>query len=103
MLIAISRAFDLDAVDGLLFLTMHRRDFLVLSGDGLLRFARLIVAGLASVELKANNSWQLVTYAVNITEKGRQIVEAWRAGDPVGLSNALGPMRGPDSGGELPT
>src|SRR5262249_24408098 len=42
MLVAISRAFDLEAVDRLLFLNMCPKDFLVVSGDGLLHFARLI-------------------------------------------------------------
>ena len=55
MLVAISRAFDLDAVDRLLFLSACKKDFLIVSGDGLLHFARIIAAGMASVEQKANN------------------------------------------------
>ncbi|MGB8987239.1 MAG: hypothetical protein WCC37_11600, partial [Candidatus Sulfotelmatobacter sp.] len=42
MLVAISRAFDLDAVDRLLFLNACPKDFLIVSGDGLLHFARII-------------------------------------------------------------
>jgi hypothetical protein len=76
MLVAISRAFDLDAVDRLLFLSPCPKDFLILSGDGVLHFSRLVAAGLATVELKANNNFQLVTYAVNISDKGRQLIEA---------------------------
>ena len=82
MLVALSRGFDLEAVDRLLFLVGCEKDFLVVSGDGLLHFSRLIAAGLASAELKARNNWQLVSYAINISEKGRQIVEAWKSGDP---------------------
>jgi hypothetical protein len=82
MLVTISRAFDLEAVDRLLFLTPLEKDFLIVSGDGLLHFARLIAAGLASVDLKANNNWQIVTYAINISEKGKQLIEAWRGGMP---------------------
>ena len=95
MLVAISRAFDLDAVDRLLFLTNLKKDFLVVSGDGLLQFARIIAAGLASVEQKANNNWQIVTYSLNISAKGKQIIDAWRQGDRTKLSQVLGgPMPG---------
>jgi hypothetical protein len=95
MLVAISRAFDIDAIDKLLFLNSHEPDFLVVSGDGLLHFARLIAAGLASGEQKTNNNWQLVTYTVNISETGRQIIEAWREGDRTRLKKVIGgPMPG---------
>ncbi len=71
MLVAITRAFDLEAIDRLLFLAMCPTDFLVVSGDGLLHFDRLIAADLANGALKANNNWQIVTYTVNISAKGR--------------------------------
>lgn len=90
MLVAISRAFDLEAVDKLLFLNMCPKDYLVVSGDGLLHFARLVAAGLVSVEQKANNAWQIVTYAVNISEKGKFIIDAWQQGDRTRLSQLLG-------------
>jgi hypothetical protein len=103
MLVAISRAFDLEAVDKLLFLTTCSQDFLVVSGDGLLHFARLIAAGLADVHLKANNNFLIVTYAVNISEKGKQLIEAWRDGDRARVSQVLGgPVPGADSSGQLP-
>jgi len=81
MLIAITRAFDVEAIDRLIFLEPLNQDFLIVSGDGLLHFARLIAAGLASSSQKSNNNFQIVTYSVNISEKGRQLVEAWRQGD----------------------
>ena len=90
MLVAIGRAFDVDAIDRLLFLNMCPPDYLVVSGDGVLHFARLIAAGLVNVAMKANNNWQIVTYAVNISNKGRQLVQAWQQGDRKGISNALG-------------
>ncbi len=102
MLVAISRAFDVEAVDRLLFLSPLAKDFLVVSGDGLLHFGRLIAAGLASVEQKANNNWQLVTYAINISEKGKQLIEAWRQGDRTRLTRVLsGPTPGADPSGNL--
>src|ERR1700722_16460548 len=90
MLVAITRAFDVEAVDRLLFLESCTKDFLVVSGDGLLHFSRLIAAGLATVEQKSNNNWQLVTYAVNIQDKGRQLIEAWRQGDRTRLQQGKG-------------
>jgi HNH endonuclease len=97
MLVAITRAFDVEAVDRLLFLDACAKDFLVVSGDGLLHFGRLIAAGLASVEQKSNNNWQLVTYAVNISEKGRQLIEAWKLGDRTRLRAVMG---GPTPGAQ---
>jgi hypothetical protein len=96
MLVAITRAFDVEAIDRLLFLESCKKDFLVVSGDGLLHFSRLIAAGLATVEQKSNNNWQLVTYAVNIHDKGRQLIEAWKQGDRTRLRRVMG---GPVPGG----
>jgi hypothetical protein len=97
MLVAISRAFDIDAVDRLLFLNGCNKDFLVVSGDGLLHFGRLIAAGLATVEQKSNNNWQIVTYSVNISDKGRLIIEAWKQGDRTRLKKVIGgPVPGDD-------
>lgn len=90
MLVAISRAFDVEAIDRLLFLESLKKDFLVVSGDGLLHFARLVGAGLASAVQKSNNNWQLVTYAVNISDKGRLLVEAWKQGDRRRLKQIVG-------------
>lgn len=95
-LVAITRAFDVEAIDRLLFLESCTTDFLVVSGDGLLHFGRLIAAGLASVDQKSNNNWQIVTYAVNISDKGRQLIEAWKQGDQTRLQNVMG---GPVPGG----
>src|SRR6266404_9231579 len=89
MLVTIGGAFDLEAIDRLMFLSMCPKDYLVLSGDGVLHFARLIAAALVNVELKANNAWQLVTYAVNISDKGRQLIDAWKAGNRAAISSAL--------------
>ena len=82
-LVAINRAFDLEAIDRLMFLETLRKDFLVVSGDGVIHFDRLIGAGLASVSSKSNNNGLLVTYAVNLSPKGRMLIEAWKSGDHV--------------------
>ena len=89
MLVALSGAFDIESVDRLLFLEMCPTDYLIVSGDGLIQFSRLIAAGLASVAMKANNSWQLVTYAVNISDKGRLLIQAWKSGERSTIATAL--------------
>ena len=104
MLVAISRAFDLEAVDRLLFLNDCKKDFLIVSGDGLLLFSRVITAGMASVEQKVNNNWQIVTYAVNISPKGKQLINAWKQGDRTKLSQVLGgPVPGQSPSGGIPS
>ncbi len=90
MLVAITRAFDVEAIDRLLFLELCEKDYLIVSGDGLLNFSRLIAAGLADMEQKANNANQLVTYAVNISDKGGLLIEAWREGDRTRLRTVIG-------------
>jgi HNH endonuclease len=91
MLVAVRQAFDLDVLDKLLFLAKLPDDYLVVSGDGVLHFARLIAADLAQFQLKANNAWQLVTYTVKLSPKGRMLVSAWKSGDRSALLNALSP------------
>jgi hypothetical protein len=90
MLVAISRAFDMDAVDRLLFLNSLRQDQLIVSGDGVLRFDRLIAAGLANFDLKANNGNLIVTYSINISNKGKMLIEAWKSGDRERLKQTMG-------------
>jgi HNH endonuclease len=98
MLVAISRGFDVDAIDRLLFLNSLKKNYLIVSGDGVLRFDRLIAAGLATFGRKANNHDLIVTYCVNISDKGRLIIEAWKAGDRERLKQAMG---GPVPGNSL--
>ena len=90
-LIALNAAFDNDAVDKLLFLSLIPVDYLIVSGDGLLNYSRLIAADLARVDMKANNGFQLVTYAVNISDKGRKLIEAWKSGNRAQVADALQP------------
>jgi hypothetical protein len=96
MLVAISRAFDLDAVDRLLFLRMCP-DGIVLSGDGLLHFARLIAAGLACFcPHKSSNEFY---HRVTLSEQGRLLIQAWQRGDRAELSQRLrGPVPATESG-----
>jgi hypothetical protein len=45
---------------------------------------------LATAEQKSNNNWQLVTYAVNISGKGCQLIEAWKQGDRARVRQVIG-------------
>lgn len=91
MLVALNAAFSVEVVDSLLFLGISSpRGDLVVSGDGVLRFSRLIAAGYADYQLLANNANQLVTYTVGLTAKGAELLNAWRAGDRTSLANLIG-------------
>lgn len=90
-LVALSAAFDRQAIDRLLFLDQAREPKLVVSGDGVLRFASLIAAGLARFSMQIFKPMEGVyLYRVRLTEKGARLVEAWRRGDRLGVERALG-------------
>ncbi|MBI4509954.1 MAG: HNH endonuclease [Deltaproteobacteria bacterium] len=88
ILVALNQAFDKHAVDDLLFLEKLRPGELAVSGDGVLRFSRLIAADLAAFRLLMQNG-PLVLYEVGVTEKGKLLVDAWKEGDRESVSNAL--------------
>ena len=91
MLVALSRAFDVETIDRLLFLRNCPDDFVIVSGDGLIAFSRMIAADLVLCRMKANSNWVIVTYAINISPKGRHLVDAWAQGDRLAIAQALGP------------
>lgn len=92
LLVALMQAFDKQAIDDLLFLDavsnslnsknelILKPNALALSGDGVLKFSRLIAAGLADYTIITNNNWQLVTYTVFLTQKGKNLITDWKAG-----------------------
>ena len=89
ILVALNAAFDRDAIDQLLFLSMCQENYLIVSGDGLLQFSRLIAANLATDQMVGNNANLLVTYAINISARGRQLIEAWKSGERSRVADAL--------------
>lgn len=91
MLVALNGAFDNPTIDLLLFLEGCPKGSLVISGDGLLKFSRLISAGLAETAMLANNANLLVTYTVWVSPKGLQLISAWKSGNRVALQTALTP------------
>ena len=65
-----------------------------------MKFANLIAAGLASshtshMQTSPNYSHH---YGVKLTEKGKMVIEAWKAGDKDALDRALAQGAGPKGG-----
>jgi HNH endonuclease len=88
MLLALNHAFDRESLDLLLFLRAAREregeteGRIGYSADGLLRFARLIGAGLVDFGLHSiNYRARTRGYYVQLTESGELLVEAWIQGD----------------------
>ena len=104
MLIALNNAFDRESMDLLLYLWHTKEQEIWYSGDGLLRFAGLIAAGLVSFQTELKyartpfhnvkmhgiddvlvhpipHSPQMVVEKIELSDRGMQLVEAWRNGD----------------------
>jgi hypothetical protein len=58
------------------------------SGDGVLHFTHLVAAGPADYRLFTQNG-PLILYQVGLTQKGVQVVNAWRSGDCAQIEAAL--------------
>lgn len=89
MLVSLSHAFDQQTMDDLLFLATPARVDLRVSGDGVLKFTRLIGSGLATYSMAADDG-RHVQYRVALTQKGVNLVEAWRSGNRALVSEVLG-------------
>lgn len=89
MLLALNHAFPREAVDMLLLLHKIQGQQFFISGDGLLKIACLIVAGLVTHNnlrcwmIGSQGSEAFGTY-ISLTEKGRTLVETWLSGDGPG-------------------
>jgi hypothetical protein len=92
ILISLSHAFDSSTIDDLLFLALPAMEHLQISGDGVLKFSRLIAAGLAEFRMWIQNG-PLVTYKVGLTTKGAQLIDAWMSGNREAVAQALGGAR----------
>lgn len=89
MLVSLSHAFDTATIDDLLFLATPQAADLRVSGDGVLKFSRLIGAGLATFSLFMANG-PLLLYSVGLTQKGVHLINAWRSGDRQAVAQVLG-------------
>jgi hypothetical protein len=88
MLIALNEAFDKDTIDNLIFLSKIPRKTLGLSGDGVLKFSKLISADLAQFEIIIRNG-PLIVYDVYLTQKGLLLFQAWQKGEDQELRKVL--------------
>lgn len=80
ILVALSQAFDVHTIDDLLFLSLPETAELRLTSDGVLRFSRLVGSGLAGFQ-KVDAYWSNPLFQVSLTEKGNQLVAAWKSGN----------------------
>lgn len=80
VLVSLGQAFDTEAIDNLLFLNNPQTKDLRVSGDGVLKFSRLIAANLAEFRLVMQNG-PLLLYEITLSQKGRLLVDAWMRGD----------------------
>lgn len=89
MLVSLSHAFDTATIDDLLFLASPPAANLRVSGDGVLKFSRLVATGLATFAVFMQNG-PLILYQVGLTPKGAQLVDAWRSGNRQTVARLLG-------------
>lgn len=80
MICSLNGAFDRDSIELLNFLAVTQDNPPSISGDGVLRFARLISAGLALHQVTMQNG-PLINYGVFLTQRGTDLINAWRQGD----------------------
>lgn len=88
VLVSLSHAFDTHTIDDLLFLGTNEASTLRLSGDGVLKFSRLIASGLATF-YQVDAAWAERYYAVSLTAKGEQLISAWKAGNRDAVARAI--------------
>lgn len=91
LLVSLSQAFDQRDIDDLLFLDTPQPYPLEVSGDGVAKFSRLIGAGLATYSLAVHDlSGGTLRYRLSLTNRGAQLIHAWKSGDREALARAQG-------------
>lgn len=83
ILLAVNEAYDRKSVD--ILLALEKVTMLYLSGDGLLECAPLVAGGL----LKIGEPYRR-TYDVMLSDRGRQMIQAWKDGDQQRVVDAFG-------------
>ena len=88
MLISLNGAFDKATIDDLIFLKKVTPKTLAISGDGVLKFSKLIAAELASYSILMQNG-PIINYEVQLTPKGKLLIDAWEKGNNEELKRYL--------------
>jgi hypothetical protein len=98
---SLNHAFNKESMDLLLFLAKPSFENIWYTGDGALRFAGLIAAGLVEIkesqfsvgirygEASAPSSPPTTALRLRLSDKGRVLVESWLAGDEKAYVRAL--------------
>ena len=87
-------------MDDLLFLSMPNRPQFY-SSDAVLTFRRLIAAGLVEIRgsvpraVSVQGQTLEAVQRIELTDRGRTIIEAWKVGDKEALDRALAAGAGP--------
>jgi hypothetical protein len=93
MLVSLSKAFDVQTIDDLLFLATPEAQKLQVSGDGALKFSRLILAGWATLQsTRYTSSGSL--HVVILTPRGRELIAVWKSGNRQAVAKVLGGVPG---------
>lgn len=85
LLLSLNEAFDRRSID--LLLALDRVGRLYVSGDGVLGCASLIAADLVSItegrkgEKATYHNDSHIIYTIELTNKGKQVVDGWKRGD----------------------
>jgi len=78
--LSLSHAFDRGTID--ILLALDRLSELYVSGDGVLKCAPLIAAGLVQmVWAQSSRNGGTVLYCLRLTEKGKLVAQGWKKGD----------------------
>jgi hypothetical protein len=88
----LNNAFDQVSVDLLLYLHRIPTDNIQYSGDGVLRFARLIAAGLVEFYTPNRRSLSVGSTSnhwIRLSCSGTLLIEAWLKGDRTAIEQAL--------------
>lgn len=82
ILLSVNEAYDRKSVD--ILLALDKVEMLYLSGDGLLECAPLVAGGLLQIGEPYRR-----TYDVQLSSRGKRMIEAWRKGDQQGVVAAF--------------
>jgi len=88
MIVSMNSAYDKSSIDDLFFLKKLPRHNLVISGDGVLQFKKLIASGLVNFKRFVHNGPQ-INYEVWLSEKGHFLLDAWKNGNNEELKKYL--------------